>query len=186
MSTRITAAGVAASPPWIAEARPAREPSPGPSLVLAYATQTGVAEHHAGDTAARLRRAGVTVQLLAFDALTPELLAASTRALLVVSTTYDGDPPDMAQAFCERMGSAAVLGGLHYGLLSLGDRCYREFCGFGRRLHAWLQIRGAHAAFPPVEVDDEDAAALSEWHGQVHAWLVEDARHQAHAGDVLP
>lgn len=165
-------------------ARPVAEPSPGPSLLLAYATQTGVAEHHARDTAARLRRAGVAVRLMEFDALTPELLAASGRALLLVSTTYDGDPPDTAQAFCERMGEAAALDGLHYGLLSLGDRCYREFCGFGRRLHAWLQISGAQAAFAPVEVDDEDAAALAEWHRQVDAWLGADACHLARIGKV--
>lgn len=174
MSLRIAAASAAVSPSWIAVARPADEPSPGPSLLLAYATQTGVAEHYARDTAARLRRAGVAVQLLEFDALTPERLAACPRALLVVSTTYDGDPPDMAQTFCERMGTPAALGGLHYGLLSLGDRCYREFCGFGRRLHAWLQISGAHATFPPVEVDDEEADALAEWQRQVDAWVVRD------------
>lgn len=153
-----------------ASRRPAA-PSTG-SLLLAYATQTGVAEYHARDTAARLGRAGVSVRLVEFDALSPELLATSRRALLVVSTTYDGDPPDMADAFCERMAGPATLERLHYGLLSFGDRCYREFCGFGRRLHAWLQISGARAWFPPVEVDDEEAAALAEWHRQVGRWTV--------------
>ncbi|MGN2246915.1 flavodoxin domain-containing protein [Frateuria sp. GZRR35] len=181
---RIAAGTAVASPSWGAAMRPTVEPLCEPSLLLAYATQTGVAEHHARDTAARLRRAGMIVRLMEFDALTPELLAASPHALLVVSTTYDGDPPDMAQAFCECMGAPAALDGLHYGLLSLGDRCYREFCGFGRRLHAWLQISGAHAGFPPVEVDDEDAAALADWHRQVDAWLVGGAFGLAHTEKV--
>lgn len=155
-------------------APPGSEAPTAPPLLLAYATQTGSAEHYARDTAARLRRAGVDVRLIEFDALSTPLLASVPRVLLVVSTTYDGEAPDTADAFsAECMREPAALGGLHYGLLSLGDRCYREFCAFGRRLHAWLQASGAQASFAPVEVDDEDAAALAQWHQHVSGWIRE-------------
>ena len=139
-----------------------------PPLLLAYATQTGAAEMFARDTRAQLQRAGVAVRLLPFDALSLDLLAEHAQALIIASTTYDGDAPDMAEAFeDECMRAPASLAHLRYGLLALGDRCYSDFCGFGRRLHAWLGASGAQAWFAPVEVDDEDAQALAEWHRQV-------------------
>lgn len=154
----------AAAPP-----APARTPRAArPPLLLAYATQTGVAEHYAHQTLAQLQRSGAAVRLVAFEALSLDALRASTQALILASTTYDGDAPDMAGEFIERwMRAPASLDGLDYGLLSLGDSCYREFCGFGRRLHAWLAASGAHPLFPSVEVDDEDAAALARWFAHV-------------------
>lgn len=138
--------------------------------LVAYATQTGVAEHYAHATHAQLQRAGVVARLCAFDALTLDELARAPQALIIASTTYDGDAPDMAEDFdTNYMIRPAALAWLQYGLLALGDRCYDDFCGFGHRLHAWLLASGAHALFPPVEVDDEDADALERWHRRVGA-----------------
>lgn len=159
-------------------ARAAEAAAPRPALptpatahapwLLAYATQTGTAERYAHATCAQLQRTGVPVRLLAFDALSLDILAATTQALLIASTTYDGDAPDMAEAFeTQCMLRPAALAQLRYGLLALGDRGYGDFCGFGHRLHAWLAASGAQALFPPVEVDDEDAGALERWHRRV-------------------
>ncbi|HEV2623028.1 MAG TPA: flavodoxin domain-containing protein [Frateuria sp.] len=170
----VAAGSAALVPSWLRALAPppAARSEAEPALLLAYATQTGVAEYHARDTAARLQRMGVAVRLVEFDVLSIELLASVPRMLLVVSTTYDGEAPDTADAFCDTcMHEPAPLEGLRYGLLSLGDSCYRQFCAFGRRLHAWLQASGAQASFAPVEVDDEDAAAIQEWHRQVSAWI---------------
>jgi sulfite reductase (NADPH) flavoprotein alpha-component len=158
-----------ATAPQLSPSRPVTAQAP---WLLAYATQTGAAERFAHDTQAQLQRAGATAQLLAFDALTLDILAAATQTLIIVSTTYDGDAPDMAEAFEARwMDRPASLAQLRYGLLALGDRCYGDFCGFGHRLHGWLAASGAQALFPPVEVDDEDAQALARWHRQVGEWL---------------
>lgn len=151
--------------------------APGPVL-LAFATQTGVAEDMANATREQLWSAGVESQLVAFDALTLPMLAQARQALFLASTTYDGDPPDMAETFAKQaMAQPASLGHLRYGLLALGDRAYDDFCGFGRQLDSWLQASGAQACFPRIEVDDENAAALDRWHLQVAALV--SAHHAA-------
>jgi sulfite reductase (NADPH) flavoprotein alpha-component len=61
------------------------------------------------------------------------------------------------------MSGELKLDRLHYGLLALGDRTYRNFCGFGRRLDSWLQAQGARSLFERVEVNNADEAALREW-----------------------
>lgn len=137
--------------------------APRPVLV-AYATQTGAAEQLAHDTWRDLHDAGVTARLLDFETLSVQALHGVDRALFLVSTTYDGDPPDMAETFSrDSMGQAAHLTHLHYGLLALGDSIYGNFCAFGRRLHLWLQASGAQPLFDAIEMDDGNESALTRW-----------------------
>ena len=92
-------------------------------------------------------------------------LQQARRALFVVSTFGDGEAPDSARAFERKvLGQPWALDHLNYAVLALGDRQYPHFCGFARRLQAWLGERGATRAFSPVEVDNADPAALLQWH----------------------
>ena len=133
-------------------------------VLVAHASQTGLGEALAEMTAQSLRDAGVAVRLIAFSALDAETLKAARRALLIVSTTGEGDAPDSAAGFVRRvMKDAPDLSHLSYGLLALGDREYAQFCGFGRSVDQWLRGAGAATLFDPVEVDNGDAGALRHW-----------------------
>lgn len=135
------------------------------AVLVAHASQTGFAEQLARQTAEALRGAGVPVHFAALGALDAAALTQACRALFVVSTTGEGDAPDGAAAFVSGMTASAApdLAGLHYGVLALGDSSYRNFCGFGRRLDAWLRSRAAQPLFDAVEVDDGDEGALRHW-----------------------
>jgi sulfite reductase (NADPH) flavoprotein alpha-component len=134
------------------------------ALRVVYASQTGFAEQLARQTSQSLRLAGLSVPVDGIDRLSLDDLRQAGRVLFVVSTTGDGEPPDMALGFSrELMQQPASLAGLHYGLLALGDSDYEDFCGFGRQLQRWLQASGAQALFDPVEVDSEDDASLRRW-----------------------
>ncbi len=140
-------------------------------LLLAYASQTGFAQQIAERSAANLRDAGVPVQLRDLGKLDSAALAACERALFVVSTTGEGDPPDPALAFVrDVLGRTATLTSLRYGVLALGDREYEHFCGFGHALDDWLRHSGAESLFDLVEVDNGDEGALRHW--QHHLSLI--------------
>lgn len=131
---------------------------------VVYASQTGFAEQLARQTLQSLQLAGTSARMDGMDRLTLDDLRGGGRVLFVVSTTGDGEPPDMALAFNRlAMQQPAPLAGLHYGLLALGDSDYEDFCGFGRQLQRWLQDSGAQALFDLVEVDSEDEASLRHW-----------------------
>ena len=99
------------------------------------------------------------------NALDRSTLAAAPRALFIASTYGEGDAPDGASAFAERvMNSSPALPSLNYAVLALGDRQYANFCGFGRALDEWLQAAGARREFDRIEVDNSDPAALAAWH----------------------
>lgn len=139
-----------------------------PAVLVAFASQTGLAEELAWMTARSLSDAGTPARVTLLGDLDPAGLRAAGRVLLVASTTGEGDAPDAMSWFVRQfMKGPADLAGLSYGLLALGDRTYADFCGFGRALDGWLQRSGAVPLFDRVEVDDGDAGAIRHWQHQL-------------------
>ena len=141
----------------------------GQSVLIAYASQTGFAEELAWMTARALSDGGVGARVVSFADLDLQTLKATDRALLIVSTTGEGDPPDSAARFVRKtMGETAKLSGLRFGLLALGDRSYDQFCGFGHAVDGWLRRSGAEPLFDTVEVDNGEAGAIRHWQHQLN------------------
>ncbi|WP_127090058.1 sulfite reductase flavoprotein subunit alpha [Aquabacter cavernae] len=137
-------------------------------LLIAFASQSGTAERLAWQSAGALQAGGLPVKVAALSSLGPDAFGAAKRALFVVSTFGEGEPPDQARAFARRMtGAADGLAQLDYGVLALGDRAYGQFCGFGRALDDWLRANGATPLFERIEMDKEDGAALEEWQARL-------------------
>lgn len=150
------------------DAAPAVGTLTGDSVLVVHASQTGTAREIAWQTARALRAAGVAAEVVAANKVAAVQLAAATKALFVVSTFGDGEPPDEARLFEHRLErEPASLPGLRYAVLALGDRRYDTYCEFGRRLDGTLAARGAQPLFARVEVDNADAAALAEWNAQL-------------------
>jgi sulfite reductase (NADPH) flavoprotein alpha-component len=141
----------------------------GESVLVAFASQTGFAEQLAWMTAKALQDGGVGARVLSFADLDSATLKTAGRALLIVSTTGEGDPPDTAARFVRKtMGQGADLTDLRFGLLALGDRSYDQFCGFGHAVDGWLRRSGAEALFDLVEVDNGEAGAIRHWQHQLN------------------
>ena len=139
-----------------------------PAVLVAFASQTGLAEELAWMTARSLSDAGTPARVTLLGDPEPAELKAVGRVLIVASTTGEGDAPDAMSRFVRQsMKAPADLTGLSYGLLALGDRAYTDFCGFGRALDGWLQRSGAEPLFDRVEVDNGDTGAVRHWQHQL-------------------
>lgn len=140
----------------------------GAQWLIGFASQSGFAEQLAWQTAGQLQAAGHSVAVESLARLDETRLRQADRALFVISTFGDGEPPDSAKAFERRMLSATLdLASLSYGLLALGDQQYQQFCGFARRINHWLHRGGARTLFAPVEVNNADPRALLLWREQL-------------------
>lgn len=153
------------------QAQAARElhaPATDQTILVAHASQTGQAEALAHQTAEALRQGGLPARIAALGQLDLALLRAHPRILIVASTYGEGDAPDSAAAFADTLmarndPAAAMLDGLQYAVLALGDSEYHHYCGFGRRLDTWLRDNGASPLFDRVEADKADPSALRHW-----------------------
>ena len=137
--------------------------------LVGFASQTGQAEQIAWQTARALHTAGVPARVAPLSEISIDDLTQTERALFIVSTYGEGDPPDNAALFAGKvMMATPALSQLHYGLLMLGDREYKHFCGFGRTLQAWLQAASSQPLFDAIAVSNGDVATLNEWQHQLN------------------
>lgn len=159
-------------------AREVRSMSPLPAeatrpIDILHASQSGTAERLAWRTAQWLGQIGLAARVAPLGQWRPASVAG-TPALFVVATYGEGEPPDAARGFARgwmRTGVAPDLGALECGVLALGNRRYRDFCGFGRELWDWLHHSGARSWFERVDAHEAEDAAVSRWReGLARRW----------------
>lgn len=137
-----------------------------PRWLVAYASQSGTALQLAQHSAQQLQRAGIPVALAELNQLTTPTLLQFQKALFVVSTYGEGEPPDNASQFYQLAQHwQHNLQQLEYAVLALGDRSYQQFCAFGHWLNRWLSQHQARSLIPLQEVDSAqtDSPALQQW-----------------------
>ena len=149
----------------------------GAATLVLYASQTGQAEALAWQTGGWLHAAGTPARVISLNEVDVDLLRRAPKALFIASTYGEGDAPDGASVFAERvMGAQAELSSLRYAVLALGDRQYANFCRFGRLLDEWLHAAGATRSFERIEVDNAEAATLAAWQAQCGGGAPADVR----------
>ncbi len=136
--------------------------------LIAYASQGGQAQELAERSGEQLRHAGVAVEIQPLNALDRNALPRRQRVLFIVSTYGEGEAPDNAARFERQLLAVDCdLSNVEFAVLALGDRQYRHFCGFGRRLDTRLRELGAQPLFDRLDVDRAEAGSLRYWQHQL-------------------
>lgn len=105
------------------------------------------------------------------DDVQPEALGAPTIALILCSTTGDGDLPYGADEFWDRISADSSTGtcdvpradGLRYAVLALGDSTYAYFCEGGVLIDERLAELGAERIAPRTDCDAAYDKPAVEW-----------------------
>lgn len=135
-----------------------------PAILVAYASQSGLAELLAWKTANALSTIHTEIELLSLSEVTGKDLTQYQRTYFIVSTTGDGSPPDNGRKFEKSvMRRKLDLSVLRYSVLALGDSTYENFCAFGIRLNQWLLEGGATPLHDLILVDNADDYTLKKW-----------------------
>lgn len=147
------------------QAAQAAEPQAAEPLTILYATESGNAERLAADMARAARKQGLRPALVDMAEFDVAALAGIRRLVVIASTWGEGEPPARAQrGYRELMGEAAPsLAGLEYGVLSLGDTAYAQFCAIGRAIDERLAALGARRVVERVDCDLDFAEPAAAW-----------------------
>ncbi|KAI8467258.1 MAG: hypothetical protein J3K34DRAFT_460460 [Monoraphidium minutum] len=147
--------------PWAPAVTPhntsARPPR---SAAILYGSQTGTAREIALALHAKAGRRGVASEVFGLDELGFANFGAARTpvAVVITSSTGDGDPPDNAARFFKGLCAATTgrLAGVSLALLGLGDSRYARFQGAPRSLRALALGLGAAEFCEAGEADDAE------------------------------
>ena len=140
------------------------KPDRGPLLFL-WGSQTGSAEKLAKKFARHAASVGFSARAAGLHEMEPTALADAKRVAIVTSTYGDGDMPDNAQAFWNRLrnGDAPRLENLEFSVLALGDTNYVQFCQAGKLFDERLEQLGARRIHPRTDCDVDYDQPASQW-----------------------
>ncbi len=140
-----------------------------------YATETGNAKALSLGLMKALKQAGYKVKSTSVNRLNPSDIPTDHPAIFLVSTHGEGDPPEAAVAFFERIAQETdgALEGLSYAMLGLGDKSYDIFCGAATTLDEHLVRLGAKPFREMALFDVDYAEHTPAWIAQTVAKLDE-------------
>lgn len=133
-------------------------------VLVAYASQTGSARALAMQQQQAFG-GPEHASLMALSELVPKQLAQVKKAVFVVSTYGDGEPPDNGRRFyreLQAVSNTGLFSTLDYEVVALGDRSYPKFCQFGDDLYRQLASLGAKASAPLTKLDLSQSATSVE------------------------
>lgn len=135
--------------------------------VILVGSQSGSTWAYARQLQAQLQAAGWPVHVAAMNAVQDDYLQA--RCLLVLAATYgDGEAPDSAVRFLDRLAAARWPGrGLPVAVLGLGDRQFPRFCAYAEAAERALLEQGCQPLLPLQRVDRQASGELNAWAGQL-------------------
>lgn len=152
-----------------------------PPITFLYGSQTGTAQDYAAQLASQARGFGfdkVTFcemdkwNVLETGKYNPPS-SSSPQELVVISTaTYNGQPPDCAERFSafitektKQDGNEDLLRGLQFAVFGVGNRNWRTYQAFPRKVNEGLDQLGAERFFSCGEgnADKDIDADFNEW-----------------------
>ena len=138
-------------------------------ILLLYGSQSGNAQGLAEGFVEDLRGLKIESRAIDLEDADPHDLAKEESVLVVTSTWGEGDPPDTAVEFWNKLSAddQPPLKDLQFSVLALGDTNYADFCEFGKRVDARFEKLGAKRMAPRVDCDVDFEEPAKEWFGAV-------------------
>lgn len=146
-------------------------------MLILFATMTRNAEDAAKIISRKLKDLGQEATVANIADFSPESLPARNEPVgFVVSTWGDGEPPDEAVEFWERLQDLdeAAMREMCYAVYALGDSSYDDFCAFGRNLDEELERKGAIRIAARADSDCDYEEFIDEWVRDVFAALQDE------------
>lgn len=132
--------------------------------LIVYGTETGNAKKIASQLLANFKKSKIQAKSTDIFQLDVAKLGKESLVLFIVSTQGEGEFPQNAAAFYEKLkASETDLSNLSFAVLGLGDSSYPLFCNAGILLDEVLGEKGAKRLLPLVKADVDYTETVIGW-----------------------
>ena len=132
-------------------------------LDILYATQTGNAETVAKKLQLLAKNQGFNTTLVEMNYHNINTFRQLRNVAIVTSTYGNGEVPEMGIDFWNELKSSKVeMVNLRYGLIALGDKSHKIFCGAGKAISKKLDDLKCIKVIQNLECDG-DTEGTYEW-----------------------
>ena len=132
-------------------------------LDILYATQTGNAETVAKKLQLLAKNQGFNANLVEMNYHNINTFRQLRNVAIVTSTYGNGEVPEMGIDFWNELKSSKVeMVNLKYGLIALGDKSHKIFCGAGKAISKKLDDLKCIKVIQNLECDG-DTEGTYEW-----------------------
>ena len=162
------------------------------SLLILYGSQTGAAKGIAELVHAEALSRGISATLSPANAWADAGLLSARAAIIVMSTTGDGDAPSNAEDFIRFLRRRAqpknLLSSLNVAVLGLGDTNYSQFCASSKSVSKRMTELGAHHFLPPTYADEAMGlqSAVDPWLADLWPALLSVLAQSETSTSILP
>ena len=130
---------------------------------ILYATQTGKAETVAKKLHLLAKNQGFNANLVEMNYHNINTFRQLRNVAIVISTYGNGEVPEMGIDFWNELKSSKVeMVNLRYGLIALGDKSHKIFCGAGKAISKKLDDLKCIKVIQNLECDG-DTEGTYEW-----------------------
>lgn len=141
----------------------------GQRVNILFGTETGNSEDLANRLGEKLGTESIEAVVSSLEETNLNDLKEMEKAIIVVSTWGDGEPPSTAEEFCNALidEQELDLSNLSYAVLALGDTNYPEFCACGKQIDEDLTRLGAKAFHERKDLDTDFDFYYDEWQNEI-------------------
>ena len=110
-----------------------------------------------------LSAAGQTVHVGPMSGFDPAHCAKAQRFVILAATYGDGDAPETAKGFLDRLKALGTAPAAPLAVLGFGDRSYPDYCGFAQRVAEMAETRGWDMLLPFDTIDRQSPQDFARW-----------------------
>ena len=168
MALGVPVLGVTGVLVWLAGRRsrpriPGNLPAAKAETILLVGSEGGSTWGFAATLHQALRAAGQTVHVGPMSDFDLAHHAKAQRFVILAATYGDGDAPETAKGFLDRLKALGTAPAAPIAVLGFGDRSYPEYCGYAQRVAEMAKTRGWNMLLPFDTIDRQSPQDFARW-----------------------
>ena len=168
MALGVPVLGVTGFLVWLAgrRSRPrivGNQPAARAETILLVGSEGGSTWGFAATLHRALSAAGQTVHVGPMSGFDPAHHVKAQRFVILAATYGDGDAPDTAKGFLDRLNALGNAPAAPLAVLGFGDRSYPEYCGYAQSVAAQAETLGWDMLLPFDTIDRQSPQDFARW-----------------------